>query len=513
MNNDDLLFLPDNPEDNLESDKSETWKVLIVDDDPEVHSVTKLVLSQFSFAGKKISFLSAYSGKDVLPLFRENPDIALVFLDVVMETDDSGLRVCKEIREVLGNSFVRIVLRTGQPGLAPEREIIDHYDINDYKEKTDLTSNKLYTTTMTALRSYRDLIKIDNNRKGLEKIIESSNSIGQYKSLNRFIEGVLIQLTSILEFSHNAFYCQLPCFAACKTDSEYEILSALGKYEDYISLNLFEIEDKVVIEEIKRVIETKKNNYSDGRVIIFFTTETGASHVLYMEGNQELDIFDIELIEIFIANVAVAYDNIYLRQESEETQREIIFGLGELTEVRSNEVGRHVKRMAEYSKLLAKLLNLPEKDIDLVYIASTMHDVGKLAIPDAILNKPGKLTPDEFEIIKTHTTSGYEMLKKSSRPVMQMASIMALQHHEKFDGTGYPQGLKGEAIDITGRITAIADVFDALGTDRVYKKAWEIDEILSYMKDQSGKQFDPALIKLLLDNKDLFIEISKKFTD
>ncbi len=513
MTTDDLLFLPEDDFPPSEKDASNDWKILIVDDDPEVHTVTSLVLSHFEFSGKGLSFLSAFSGKEAIEILKANPDIALMFLDVVMESDDSGLKACKAVREELGNQFVRIILRTGQPGQAPERYVIDHYDINDYKEKTELTANKLYTTTMAALRSYRDLMRIDHNRQGLEKIIESSNAIVQNKSLNKFIEGVLIQITSILEFSQNAFYCSLPGFAACKTEGTFEVLSAVGKFEPYVNKDLFAIQDEKCLSLAQKAISGKESLFLNDRIVLYFATETGSEHVLYMEGNHPLDLFDIELIELFIANVAVAYDNIYLRKESEETQREIIFGLGELTEARSQEVGLHVKRMAEYCKLLATKAGLSESDSDVLYIASTMHDVGKLAIPDAILNKLGKLTPEEFDFIKKHSTFGYEMLKKSTRPVMQMAATMALQHHEKYDGTGYPSGLRGEDIHIAGRIGAIADVFDALGTDRIYKKAWPIEDILAYMKAERGKHFDPKLIDLLFEHLDEFLTITTTFSD
>ncbi len=511
---DDLMFLLDDAL--IDTDNSineDPWKVLIVDDDGEVHTITRLVLSDFEFAGRGLMFLSAYNSHEAIEQLREHPDTALVFLDVVMEEDDSGLKVVQAIRESLNNHFVRIILRTGQPGQAPERYVIDHYDINDYKEKTELTSNKLYTTTMASLRSYRDLMKIDNNRKGLERIIESSNTLGQFHSLNDFIEGVLMQLTGILEFSHNALYAGLPSLAACKLQTHFEVLSATGKYAPYLHRDVLSIEDDKAQAYIRQVITDKSNCYGDGYIALYFHTDTGSEHVLYMEGNHPLDLFDIELIELFITNVAVAYDNLYLRQESEETQREIIFGLGELTEARSKEVGKHVKRMAEYTRLLARLLKVPEPECEVMYIASTMHDMGKLAIPDAILNKPGKLTPAEFEVIKTHTTAGYEMLRKSTRPVMQMAATMALQHHERYDGTGYPQGLSGENIHIAGRITAVADVFDALGTDRVYKAAWPIDKILDYMRAGSGTHFDPVLIDLLFKNLDAFLDIRTQFSD
>ena len=146
----------------------------------------------------------------------------------------------------------------------------------------------------------------------------------------------------------------------------------------------------------------------------------------------------------------------------------------------------------------------------IIKYASPMHDIGKIGIPDSILNKPGKLTYEEFEIMKEHANIGYEMLKNSNRPILQTSAIVANEHHEKWDGTGYPNGLAGENIHIFGRITAIADVFDALGSERVYKRAWTLDKILELFEEQKGKHFDPNLINLFFDNLDEFLEIRNK---
>lgn len=145
--------------------------------------------------------------------------------------------------------------------------------------------------------------------------------------------------------------------------------------------------------------------------------------------------------------------------------------------------------------------------------ASPIHDIGKVAIPDSILMKPGKLTPEEFEIVKTHTTIGYNLLKNSKREILKAAAIVAHEHHERYDGKGYPRGLKGDEIHIYGRIAAVADVFDALGSSRVYKKPWVINDILKYFKDERGKHFDPDLVDILFDNLDLFVEIRNTYSE
>jgi len=202
-----------------------------------------------------------------------------------------------------------------------------------------------------------------------------------------------------------------------------------------------------------------------------------------------------------------------LQQEIEDTQKEVVFTMGAIGESRSKETGNHVKRVAEYSRLLAQYYGLEAHECEMLKQASPMHDIGKVAIPDAILNKPGRFDPEERHIMDTHAILGYEMLQYSNRPLLKMAATVAYEHHEKFDGSGYPQGTKGDAIHIYGRITALADVFDALGSDRVYKKAWDDERIFKLFKEERGKHFDPKLIDIFFEHLDEFLEIREQFKD
>ncbi|MCT7910198.1 PAS domain S-box protein [Arcobacter lacus] len=204
-------------------------------------------------------------------------------------------------------------------------------------------------------------------------------------------------------------------------------------------------------------------------------------------------------------------EDITANKEIEEIQKEIIFTMGSIAESRSKETSEHIERVAKYTELIALELGLEPKEAKMLKLASPMHDIGKIAIPDYILNKPAKLTHEEFEIVKTHTIKGYEMLNLSERPLLKTAAIIALTHHEKYDGTGYPKGLKGEEIPLYGRITAIADVFDALAHERCYKKAWRVDKIVEYIKEERGKHFDPKLVDLFFENFDKILEIKKNY--
>jgi response regulator RpfG family c-di-GMP phosphodiesterase len=206
-------------------------------------------------------------------------------------------------------------------------------------------------------------------------------------------------------------------------------------------------------------------------------------------------------------------ESIELAKEIEHTQKEVIYAMGEIGETRSKETGNHVKRVTEYSYLLANLYQLSESEALRLKMASPMHDIGKVGISDAILKKEGKLDEDEFRTMKTHAKLGYNMLKKSNKPILQAAAIVAHEHHEKWDGSGYPRGISGEDIHIFGRITAVADVFDALGSKRVYKEAWELEDILTLFREQKGKHFDPTLVDLFFANLDQFIAIRDRYKD
>ncbi len=202
-----------------------------------------------------------------------------------------------------------------------------------------------------------------------------------------------------------------------------------------------------------------------------------------------------------------------VNEEIWQAQHEILALLGEVGETRSHETGQHVRRVAHYSQLLGELYGLDAHETRLIYSAAPMHDIGKIGIPDAVLLKNGKLDSHEFGIMQEHSRLGYEILKNSHRPLLQAAAIIAHEHHERWDGSGYPRGLAGEDIHIYGRIVALADVFDALSCERVYKKAWQMEQILEYVTREQGKHFDPRLVELFLTHQEHFLDIAHRLGD
>lgn len=199
---------------------------------------------------------------------------------------------------------------------------------------------------------------------------------------------------------------------------------------------------------------------------------------------------------------------------AKKTEYEISARLGKASEYRDMETGMHIKRMSHYSAKLAELAGLPAEEVELILYASPLHDIGKVAIPDQILLKPGRFTPQEFEIMKLHATLGGKMLETDGTyPVIDAGHTIALQHHEKMDGTGYPKGLRGEDIHIYARIVSIADVFDALSSERVYKKAFTVEQTIEILREGRGSHFDEHLVNLLIDNLEEFLTIKEAFPD
>lgn len=513
FSDDEPMFGGDDKQPQIVGDQ--TWKVLIADDEPDVHKVTRMVLHNFSFDGLKLELISAYSGQEAKDIMASRDDIALAMLDVVMEDEHAGLEVARYIREDLHNRYTRLVLRTGQPGQAPENEVIRNYDINDYKDKTELTTTKLNTLLYATLRSYRDICTLNQNRKGLEGVIKASTEVFGSGTLNKFASAVLSQITTLLGLKQSALYCSSITHDT-QLDIEtrtFRILAATGDMKTSHTVTSLEDLPDQVQQGFREVLADHKSHYHKDYYIGYFSTQKGSESLLYVTFLHELTALDKQLLEIYAANVAITYENLLMRDDVQETQKELVYMLGEAVEQRSKETGAHVKRVAQISQLLATAYGLPEQESELIKLASPLHDVGKVGIPDSILNKPGKHTPEEWEIMKTHAMIGEEILAKSDKRILQLGSIIAGQHHEKWDGNGYPRGLKGEEIHVAGRITALADVFDALGSKRCYKDAWPIEKIIAIIKDEKGKQFEPKLVDLFVENIDALVAIREAFPD
>jgi putative nucleotidyltransferase with HDIG domain len=497
---DDLIF-SDEPATPEQENVPLPWQILVVDDEPAVHEVTKLVMAGFEMDGRGLHFSHCYSAAEARKLLAQPNDFALILLDVVMESEHAGLELARHIREDIKNLNVRIVLRTGQPGQAPEEQVIRDYDINDYKEKTDLTRRRLITVFFASLRGYRDLMRIEHARQGLKRSIEAISQIYDSRSLRSFASAVLEQVNMLLNLNGEGLCAsRLATYTANSTHGTLRVLAATEVYSQ-----LLEGEDlgnlpPEVQAAMSQVLKEKTSHYGDRHYAGYFRTKAGSESMIYMVFPEPVNSQARDLLEIFSRNVAITYDSLLLHEDTERAQRATISILGDAIEKRASEPTLHLQRVGNIAALLASLIGRGEEEVELIRLAASLHDVGKAAVPDQILTKPGPLTDEEWTHMKTHSAQGAKMLARSNSRVHVMGATIAQDHHERWDGSGYPQGLSGQAISQEGRMTAIADVLDSLLSDSCYKKAWAFAQAVAYITEQSGKQFDPQLVTLLLAN-------------
>lgn len=509
---DEILFAEDT---NDEVEWQGKWKVLIVDDEPEVHAVTKLALGDFVFQEKDLEFISAFDGEEAKKLFLEHDDIAVVLLDVVMETDDAGLKVAEFIRNEADNHFTRIILRTGQPGQAPERDVIINYDINDYKSKTELTAQKLFTVVISALRSYRDIIVIEENRQGLEKIISASADLFSIHSLESFIEGIVQQLASLLGGTKDTAYLTSAVVGPKPIEqynsSELYVFTGRGEYENKEGNRLEEVISGRELISCQQAYANKTMVCEDEYLVVYCDSKTKKGSLLYMSGlSRKLTATDKHLIEIFSQNVQIAFDNVLLNKDIEDTQKEIIERLADSLEENFGSEN-HTKRMIKICEVLGRAANLSKEDLKTLCLAVPLHDIGKIRISENIMLKSGSLDGDEMLKVRNHAEIGYNLLKDSNRPLIKAAALIARDHHEYWNGKGYPRGKSGEGIHLFCRITSLADAFDAMRTKRSYKEAWPLEKVMEVIVAEKGQQFDPKMVELLQENIDEIENIMQSF--
>lgn len=491
---DDLVFI-DGPDDAPAAPKT-AWKVLIVDDEPGVHTVTKLALSGFSFIDRGVEFLDAYTGQEACGLLREHPDTAVVFLDVVMETDDAGLRAVQRIRDELDNKMVRIILRTGQPGHAPEREVVLNYGINEYLAKAELTAQKLYVSLVAALRSYHDLQTIETTRKGLVKILDAAGNM-DYRSRSLFVSGLLQQLGSLLDIGDQDLML-IRAGAAGPV-----IMAASGNYDGFVGEPVREAlgaDGEALTAGLLATggsrVEVVEASYSIYRIEL---PDTDAV-LLYVGAPRRISEAELALVRMFCLKIVRAYDNYEFVEQARRDQNAELALLAQLSGHASYlglDYLQHRSRLA--ADIARQLAGTAPRLPELIALAAMLADIGNHGIPAALLEQAGPLAAQEQALVRKHCELGAALLDGvltavEGGQVMALAREIALSHHECFDGTGYPQQLRGEAIPLAARVVAVADVYLAMTSARPWRAAWSHGSALAQMAERGGTQFDPQVL-------------------
>ncbi|MFZ6769282.1 GGDEF/EAL domain-containing response regulator [Undibacterium sp. Di26W] len=310
---DDLVFLeePDSEETSVASKPMQTWRIMIIDDDPDVHSATTFALGSLEIQHRALSFLHAYSAAEARDILQSESDIAIILLDVVMEQEDAGLQLVSHIRKTLGLTDVRIILRTGQPGYAPEIDAIRDYDINDYKTKSELTRTKLYTAVTSAIRSYEQICAISASRRGLEMIIHASTELMALQGLQNFAAGVLVQISGLLGLNTEGFVCARQAPVEQQEQGELFVIAATAMYQGKLNQALNQL-DAPAANIVKRSLAVRQSVFEADMTALYFNNVAQKDFTLYLNTGLHLNEMDQRLLGVFCGNVSVGLDNVML---------------------------------------------------------------------------------------------------------------------------------------------------------------------------------------------------------
>jgi signal transduction histidine kinase/CheY-like chemotaxis protein len=317
---DDVLRLIEDTAPQPASEPMRRWKIAVIDDDSAVHEGTRFALSDYSLNGQGLEILSAYSAAEGRDLLRQHPDIAAILLDVIMEADESGLDLVEFVRNELKNETVRIILRTGQPGHAPERRVIVDYDINDYKAKTELTADKLFTSLTAALRSYQQLRRMEDTRRGLEIIIDAASTLYDFRSMQRLAEGVLTQIASLLNVGCAGI---LVLREAGTADGGFAVLAGSGCYRRFVDRSGLGALDRDLRGLVEDAFLRRHHEFQDQRSVLYIRTASEREVVVLLEAERHLSDTDRTLVEIFASRLSIAFDNVLLYEQLQEANQRL----------------------------------------------------------------------------------------------------------------------------------------------------------------------------------------------
>lgn len=501
-------------------------RILVVDDEVVIRELLADILSDEGF-----EVASAPNGRVALGMLRSNGDFVALFTDIMMPEMD-GIELIREARKV-APSCVCIVM-TGYATLDTARAAVKEGAYDYVLKPFNLSEIKLAVNN--ALERRR--LATENARLlEITELFNISETIASIRDERRLLDYVLraalarvgARRGSIMTVSEGCRELRVASSVGLPENLQGAAVNMDNSISGWVAENVrpLLVADIKDAPELRRIshqlkdhsfisvpLERKSAPINEPGVRDALRPQVLAViNVTEKERAGQFSEGDLKTLSIVANHAAAALENVRLIKDIEDAQREIVFTLGEIVETRSRETGNHVKRVAEYSKILSRKCGLAVEECEILRLASPLHDVGKVGIPDAILNKPGKLTAEEYEVIKTHTLIGHDMLRPAKGRVLQAAAVVALQHHERFDGQGYPNGRKGKDIHVFGRIVGIADVFDALGVERVYKAAWELDRILGYFREERGKQFDPDLVDVFFANLEEILNVRDAFPE
>lgn len=472
------------------------YKVVIADDDDEMHQATKLLLKNFEFEDRGLLFIDTYTGDETIRVLNEEKDIAVIILDVVMESKVAGLEVVDYIRKVQENHKIRIILRTGQPGEAPENKVIADYDINDYRLKSELTAQRLFTSMYEALRSYRDIMILEHSRESLSRMIKMSSNLFSQKSIEDLYTCILDQLLCSKDTQPSALYFREMCddcgFVFLDDATYGTIIAATGRYSQLLGKNIKEISElKEIQTKAKSMLSRQEDIFAhmENGYLISKTSHTGMTSFIYIE-SRDFN-FDIELIKDYLTNYSTALDNYLINQALIENQKELIMLMSASIDRCCTDIGQQVLRTCKMGELIAHEIGLNVDVKKIIRIASRLHDIGErseLAFP--------------LEAVDEHSIDLEEFT------LIRKAAIIAGHQNKNREIEGYPLGITKEVLVNIAEITYLTNAY-ALFKSRNK----ENDLLLETYKEKANGLFNPIVWDAFINLKEKIENIWRTYPD
>lgn len=483
------------------------WVVLIADDDPDVHASTRMALRGVRFRGRALEFIDAYSGPQTLALLQEHPDTAIVLLDIIMEAEDAGLRAVQRIRDN-GFGAVRIIVRTGFPGQAPERDVIIDYDIHDYKEKTGLSVQSLVTSLISGLRAYSDLVALEGHRRGLMSVLEAVSWF-DFNAVQRYVAGMQAEFISLAQLRAN--YVVLVSRPTVWPGAVPVVIAFLAQERLDAAPLRFEELPLAEANLVRRSLDQMQALREETGATLFVRHQ-GADLVMYAAGADAFSGADEVLLEVFMRKACQAVGNQKTFSEMQSDRDTVLRGMALQGERWNDNAAVELDRLARWSIAIAKRLHttlafpdaVDERFILDIGIAAQLHDLGNDALPPALMAKTTVYDAAERHAMQAHVVMGLKCWDTyfggaGSVGTLQMVREVIGAHHERFDGTGYPGQLRGDAIALSARLVAVADAYVAMTSPRPHRLALDAAAARNDIANDQGRRFDPRMVQAFLE--------------
>lgn len=485
------------------------FSILVVDGTPTLPDLAREALTNLSVDGVGIRLIDAGSAAEARQALYDHPEIAVILLELGLEHERAGLDLISHIRKDLGNQRTRIVVCTAHPDAISEEEVIGGNDVSDYRAKAELSPRALRTAVTGQLRAFASLQALAAGRKGLARMLVATTGLLELRTPETLFPNILPRVVGLLGIGRHALLCVQG--DTQPRDRKIRVRASIGRFAPWKDVELSSLGEARIEAALERLSPSSETIVEPDFCALRLRANGGVTGMIYVEGRNDGSAREWQLLELFRNKCAIAFENALLFEELTIAQKATVLAMGSLAEYKDNAAPGHLQRIERLvgdmaRELLARGQFGDELDADCVEkigLAALLHDVGMLSVSDETLGMPGELASNDLVAIRRHTEIGHRILSAVAAPLrerslLSIAADIARYHHERYDGSGYVEGLAGDAIPITARITAVADVFDALTTPRPYRGAWSVEQAIDWITERSGRDFDPRVVDVFL---------------